>query len=202
MAVDTEPTITRSVDRHEPQRRRSGRNMAETPDDPWAVPSDTDEQAAPVSPEQALAATEGMVRDVTQAFANVAGELGGAAEVVLDAASKAYEHGVFHDMGESDALSGKPDVQFGSGIPRDDVAAYEQGRHDAWKPHLDPDTVPTTPQTSMHEISKEGEEAAKRYTAEKEARERFLDLHKDWKDELGRTTPEDVVPPPPEVIIE
>lgn len=52
------------------------------------------------------------------------------------------------------------------------------------------------PQTGMHEISEAEEEASNRYTQEKEARERYLELHKDWEDELKRTTSEDVDPTP------
>lgn len=52
------------------------------------------------------------------------------------------------------------------------------------------------PQTGMHEISEGEEEASKRYTEEKEARERYLEQHKDWEDELKRTTPEDVTGQP------
>jgi hypothetical protein len=175
--------------------------MAETPEDPWAVSPDTDEQAN-VSPEQAWAAAEGLAGDVTQALANVAGELGGAAQVVLDAASKVHEHDVFHDIGEFDARSGTPDRHFGSGIPKDDVQAYEEGRRDAWGLHLDPNAVPTTPQTSMGPITKDEERRAIEHTKEWEDIKSRLgegpDVH------LDPNVPREPIPegsPPPPIFL-
>lgn len=89
-----------------------------------------------------------------------------------------------------------------------DVEAQEKAERDArersLRNTLPPLSVDPTaplgpvgpPQTGMHEISEAEEEASKRYTEEKEARERYLELHKDWEDELKRTTPEDLNPTP------
>jgi hypothetical protein len=66
-------------------------------------------------------------------------------------------------------------------------------------PTIDPNFQPGPvgpPQTSMSPISEADEEAAKKYTEEKEANERYFELHKDWEDELKRTTPEDVTGQP------
>ena len=178
--------------------------MAETPEDPWAGSPATDEPAhadsVPVSPEQARAAAEGVAHDVTHALGQVASELGGVAQTVLDATAKVYEHDVFHDLGEADARSGMPDRHFEVAIPRDDRAAYETGRHDAFKVELDPNDMPTTPQTSMKSITKEEEEASKRYTEEKEATERYLHLKDEWDEELKHTSREDIEPKPIEPI--
>ena len=79
-----------------------------------------------------------------------------------------------------------------------DREAREQSARNAM-PTFDPNFRPGPvgpPQTTMNPISEADEEAAKRYTEEKEAAERYLELHKDWEDELKRTTPEDVTGTP------
>jgi hypothetical protein len=90
-----------------------------------------------------------------------------------------------------------------------DVEAQEKAEREAREqsqrnmappfPMLDPNVLlepAGPPQTTMSPITKGEEEANERYTKEKEANDRYFELHKDWEDELKRTTPEDVTGQP------
>jgi len=108
----------------------------------------------------------------------------------MDAYNKGYESGA----------SAPPYLRDVEAKEKADREAREQSARNSMPPlRIDPNFQPGPvgpPQTSMSPITEQEEEAAKRYTEEKEANERYFELHKDWEDELKRTTPEDVVPNP------
>lgn len=105
-----------------------------------------------------------------------------------------------YNKGYDDGASAPPYQSDLDAKEKADRDAREQSARNAMPPlTIDPNFQPGPvgpPQTSMSPITEQEEEAAKRYTEEKEANERYFELHKDWEDELKRTTPEDVTPNP------
>ena len=105
-----------------------------------------------------------------------------------------------YNKGYEDGASAPPYLSDLEAKEKADREAREQSERNSMPTlTIDPNFVPgeyMPPQTTMGPITEEQEEAAKRYTEEKEARERYLELHKDWEDELKRTTPEDVTGQP------
>jgi hypothetical protein len=108
----------------------------------------------------------------------------------MDSYEKGYEAGASAPPYRSDVEAKE----------KEDREARERSMRNSMPPlTIDPNFQPGpvgSPQTSMSPITEQEEEAAKRYTEEKEANERYFELHKDWEDELKRTTPEDVFPNP------